>query len=171
MKWVVIRHDCLSLEEKHRIAELKDQHWPYGIDSQCQWMIENVKENDLHLMGIEETEEGAKLRAYATLQKVAASVDGLVQEMIGVGSVCVDKAFIQHGFGKQLMREANHFIHEQSSVGILLCKTILVGFYENCGWDKLEYQHATVAGKPFQICIMTLGNMRTCNEIEIDRNF
>lgn len=171
MRWRIVNHDTLSETDLLRVAKIKDQHWSYGIDSQIEWMRKNVMDEDIHLIAESDERKSSEIRAYATLSKINIGIDGKEYVVIGIGSVCVGKEFLNCGLGKALILEANKFIKDNKSLGILLCKDKLVSFYEKCNWQILNYKVAEVAGAPFENKIMLLGGMDSCAKIVIDRNF
>lgn len=169
--WKSIKHNELSDEERMKIAELKNQHWPYGIESQLSWIESNIQPNDVHLIGEEQTENGAVLRAYSTITTLKVRIDGKYDEFLGVGGVCVDKSIQHSGIGRLLMKATGEYIEQQEKKGILLCKENLQGFYRNCGWELLDYHMATVADMKYEQKVMILKSKFSCNEIVINRNF
>lgn len=171
MNWKVVKHKDLSMAEGLRIAYLKDQHWPYGLESQILWMKDNIEMDDAHLMGEEQDGNMVELKAYITLTNLSVMIDDLYIDCLGVGGVCVDKAIQHSGIGRLLMQEARKYINKQGRMGILLCKAPLVPFYEKCGWEPVQYQSALVAETNYEHNIMLLGKKCTCSNIIIDRNF
>ena len=171
MNWRVIKHRDLSMADGLRIAYMKDQHWPYGLESQIFWMKDNIRMDDAHLMGEEQSGDKTELKAYITLVNLSVAIDDLNIDCIGVGGVCVDKEMQHSGMGRHLMQEAGKYINEHSKPGILLCKEDLIPFYEKCGWKPIHYQIATVAGNYYEHNIMLLDKECTCSNIIIDRNF
>mgnify|MGYP000856164634 CR=1 FL=1 len=171
MNWKVVKHKDLSMAEGLRIAHLKDQHWPYGLESQILWMKNNIAMDDAHLMGEEQDESEVDLRAYITFTNLVVMIDDLQVSCIGVGCVCVDKTVQHTGTGKNLMQEAEKYINEQGQMGILLCRDPLVPFYEKCGWKLVQYKSAFVAGNNYDHNIMLLGKNCACSNIIIDKNF
>ena len=171
MNWKVVKHKDLSMAEELQIAYLKEQHWQYGLESQILWMRDNIQEDDAHLIGERSDDKKTIIQAYLTLINLIVKIDGQCLDYIGVGCVCVDKAYQQTGIGRHLMKEAELYIKEQNKCGILLCKNTLVPFYKKCGWHQLEYQSATVAGNQYEHNIMLLDKACTCSNITIDRNF
>ena len=168
LTWKIVKHTDLSIDDLHSIAVLKNQHWPYGIDSQIRWTKENVFDEDFHLMGMN---EDYRLVAYITISRLSVVIDGVSNEVLGIGGVCIDKEFEHHGYGKKMVNEANSFIQCQSLMGLLLCKENLVAFYKKCGWLDIEFECALVAGNAFSHKIMAFPNMFMCKSIAIDRNF
>ena len=158
----------MSTADLRNIAVLKNQHWPYGMDSQIRWMKDNVSDEDSHLLGLN---EGHKLVAYITVAKLCVVIDGVSNNSIGIGGVCIDKELERQGYGRILVNKANDFIRQQSSNGLLLCKEKLVDFYKKCGWLDVSFNRATVAGNAFCHKIMAFPNTFKCESITIDRNF
>lgn len=171
MNWRVVKHKDLSMAEGLRIAYLKDQYWPYGLESQILWMRDNIGLDDVHLMGEQMDGDEMVLKAYITLTNLKIEIDQQHIDFIGVGGVCVDKIIQHSGMGRLLMNEARKYINRQNKPGILLCKDTLVPFYEKCDWGLLHYQSACVAGNNYEHNIMLLDKDCTCSNIIIDKNF
>ncbi len=171
MKWRFVNHQNLLMAEGIRIAYLKDQHWPYGVESQILWMKKNIEMEDVHLMGEEQVSNNIVLRAYTTLSNINVELDNQNISCVGVGGVCVDKDVEHSGLGRLLLQEAEKYIINQDKLGILLCKESLTPFYQKCGWNELDYSEALVAGKKYDHSIMVLGEVSTCSNIVVDRNF
>ena len=135
MIWKIVKHRDLSKEECLRIASLKDQHWQHGVESQIQWMKDNIEMDDIHLMG-EELEAGIiSLKAYMALINLTVQIDDQFVDCFGVGNVCVNKDSQHMGLGRTLLKEAEQYIKSHHKLGILLCKDALIPFYENNGWE------------------------------------
>lgn len=171
MIWKVVKHGNLSMAEGLRIAYLKDQHWPYGLESQILWMKDSIELDDAHLLGEEQDGNNMVLKAYSTLTNLRIEIDEQHIDCIGVGGVCVDKAIQHFGIGRLLMNEARKYINSQNKLGILLCKDMLVPFYEKCDWRLLHYQSASVAGNNYVHDVMLLDKEWTCSSIIIGKNF
>lgn len=167
MNCKIIKHENLLLEEGLKIAYLKNQHWPYGIESQILWMHNNIRRGDVHLL----VEDDSVLKAYCALVALNTVIDGVNNDCLGVGGVCVDVRFQHSGLGKSLMQEVKRYVNSLNKVGILLCKDALVNFYEKCGWNMLNYNMANIANNNYKHCIMLLEETRTCLDVLIDRNF
>lgn len=171
MKWEFIRHCDLSSNEKYQIAKIKDQHWPYGINSQLEWMKKNIRDEDVHLIGKNET-ENRDLIAYLTLTKINILIDTEGYEAIGVGGVCVEKKHQHIGLGQNTMKEASAYISNREKIGVLLCKDSLIKFYDICGWKKLKYKKAITDRVEYSNNIMVLDYKKlSCDIVTIDRIF
>ena len=171
LNWKIIKHKDLTQAECLRIAQLKDEHWPYGLESQIQWMAQNIGIEDVHLMGEEQDGKNIILNAYITLTNIKVMIDNHNITCIGVGGVCVEKDLQHSGVGRLLMHEAEKYIVGQDKLGILLCKDSLIPFYSKCGWNIINYLTAVVAEKEYEYNIMLLGKSCHCSNIIIDRNF
>lgn len=168
MNWNVVAHKDLTKKTKVCIAELKDQHWSYGIESQLNWMSKNVHADDSHLLGVDRS---GILRAYLTLVKIKANYGGIENDALGIGGVCVDKSIEHSGIGKQLVAAANAYIESNAKTGLLLCKDELVEFYKKCKWITVDFEKAYVDGRSFENIIMTYPFKLKCESISLDRNF
>jgi len=171
MNWKLVKHKDLTMADGLRIAYLKEQHWPYGLESQILWMRDNIALDDVHLMGEKQDGDKIVLEAYITLSNLTVTIDNQQIDCIGVGGVCVDKTIQHSGIGRLLMQEAEMYITKQGRLGILLCKESLVSFYKKCGWKLVQYKSASVAGINYEHNIMLLGKNCTCSNIIIDKNF
>ncbi len=168
LKWEVVRHVELSDKTKISIAELKNQHWPYGIESQIEWMNKNIQNDDYHLLGFENS---GMLRAYLTIVQLNVRYDGKEKSVFGIGGVCVDRSIIHSGLGKKLVLVANSYIQKEAKIGLLLCKEMLTDFYKKCDWINVDYEKACVAGRSFENIVMSYPHEFKCESISIDRNF
>ncbi len=169
MNWRFIAHKDLTTAEEICIAKLKDQHWKYGFKSQIRWMKENIRPDDLHLVGEVEINGKIKIQAYSTLSNIRVIIDGKTYKFIGIGNVCVEKDVQHSGIGMQLMDVVGKYLDEEN--GILLCKDALVNFYEKNGWKFVYYQQATVGERDYKNQIMLFKRDCKCKSIIISRNF
>lgn len=116
------------------IIDIKCISWPYDPDSQFQWIIKNLRENDLHFL-LREKQEG-KVLAYLNLVDVEASFDsGTMILCWGLGNVCTREKGT--GKGREIMLLLNDFIINNNRTAILLCKERVIGFYKKMGWCEI----------------------------------
>ncbi len=168
LNWSIVAHRDLTNETRICIAELKNQHWSYGIESQLNWMSKNVHAEDSHLLGVDRS---GTLRAYLTLVRIKVDYGEEENDAVGIGGVCVDKSVEHIGLGKQLVATANAYIESKTKIGLLLCKDGLVEFYKKCKWITVDCETAYVGGQSFDNIIMTYPFDLKCKRISIDRNF
>lgn len=130
-----IKHAECSFNLLQKIGSLKKQYWNYPIKNQIEWLNNNIRTEDTHLCLLEK----GKLIAYTTIVQVVYKLnDGKDRNALGIGSVCVDKSFINKQFGFLIVQLATFYIRQQSVLGLLLCKKELVSFYEKCNWIKYD---------------------------------
>lgn len=154
MQFEVIKNQDLKVEKLTKIISLKEQYWKHGNESQVAWMKNNLKDNDLHVLMMNNGGGEYNLIAYLNLVNIIADVDEVSYKCIGVGNVCVDKAHEHDGFGQKLMNFANQFIKNNDSCGILLCKPMVRGFYRKTGWIEICPEEAYVDGSVYSSLIM-----------------
>lgn len=166
-----IKTKDLSPDQLSAIAQLKDQHWKYGIESQKEWIRKNILSDDTHLM-LNSIEGGVKrLRAYLHLAAVEVQTDGVLSEMIGIGNVCVDAEVEHKGFGRLLMDTAEIYITSLNKTGILLCKPKVEGFYQSCGWKIVNGGNVQISSHPFYDIVMTDRVNMDHKTLAFNRNF
>lgn len=169
LRWKVIKHSDITEDELRQIVQLKDQHWPYGLESQKHWIDNNIIIDDYHLCGMDDN----ILVAYMAIVHVDLEIDSQRIDCLGLSNVCVDKNVEKKGFGGKLVSEANRFIIAKKLTGLLLCKESLVPFYQKYGWRLLDYVEASVGGVPYDKRVMIYAN-RDLNDVDfiiINRNF
>ncbi len=165
----ILKTKELSADQISDINRLKDQYWPYGPKEHMRWFVENLTEDDTHLMLLENRWEsydenddsdgepspkGNRLLGYLNLVKTEAIIDTKRYDIIGIGNVCVDLANRHKGLGALLMDNANAYIEKSKSCGIILCHGEMVEFYSKYGWKKMECNKALVAGDYFSYIVM-----------------
>jgi predicted GNAT family N-acyltransferase len=135
-KCILNKNVAASLLEE--IIILKEESWPYGIQSQEIWIKENIKDNDVHFCCFDENEY---LYSYANLVQRSIKVMNQEISVFGIGNVCVRSKLKGKGFGIELMNNINQFLIESNKVGALFCKESLVNFYLNAEWILIKNQN------------------------------
>lgn len=127
-----IRQSDLSPQELDEIIRIKSIAWPYSYEKQVEWINNNLKDTDIHLLLLEDN----KIVAYLNLIPNVLLLDDNVYHILGVGNVCsIERG---KGFGVELMRQTNQLISEENKIGLLFCKPSLVYFYNKNGWIVIE---------------------------------
>ncbi len=135
MKIKFIKHGECSEELLHIVASLKMQHWDYPIAEHIRWFNTNLFTDDVHLCVF----EAEILVAYATISHIQYELeDGMSQNALGIGSVCVDKNHLNKQYGFLVIQLATFYIRQQKAMGLLICKDELVPFYEKTNWQKFN---------------------------------
>jgi len=128
-----IKHGECPYNLLYKIGSLKKQYWDYPIKEQIEWFNNNIGNEDIHLCLLEK----GKLIAYTSILQVEYKLsDGIDRNASGIGSVCVDKSFLNKQFGFLIIQLATFYIRQQAVLGLLICKDVLVSFYEKCNWIK-----------------------------------
>lgn len=167
-EFIVIKHEHLTDDYLNEIVRLKQQHWHYSTESQKEWIQSSLKPNDLHLL----MKIDKQYIAYLSINVINMFVDGKAMVGKGLGNVCVDKAFQGQGLGKRIVEKANVIIKANDDIGILLCRTHLVPFYERCGWYNVSYDSLEIDNKVFVDAMMLFNNdLKHITYMTLDRNF
>jgi GNAT superfamily N-acetyltransferase len=125
----------ITQEEIVAICLIKDQYWPYSMESQLQWWKENTDESDLFFILVKNNQTIAFLRLRTGL--VAKGKDFF--DAFCVTEVCVHKDYLRRGLGKQLLDVASMYIKKTDSpIGYLLCWDNQTEFYQKCGWRPIS---------------------------------
>lgn len=123
-----IKHGDITPTIIDSIIVLKSVAWPYDRTSQLQWISNNIKDSDIHVLLYSDS----LLVSYLNLIDINLIVKGKEDKGLGVGNVCaLEKG---KGWGKELIIRTNEYIVNNNFVGLLLCKQELVKFYSHFGW-------------------------------------
>lgn len=128
--------NALITNEVHdKIITIKNQHWQYPKETHEKWRRDNLNDDDCHLWLENKTGE---IFAYLNFVFLKARFDTRIEDIIGIGNVCVNKDLLGRGEGLLLMQICNYYISMHNKPALLLCKRKLSAFYEKSGW--FEYQ-------------------------------
>lgn len=139
MKFEFIKHSNCNPNNITEICKIKNQYWVYSIEEQKKWLNNNISKDDFHVLLYEDTN---KLVGYLSLVLINVKFEDHVEEMYGVGSVCVDENNRGEKLGYLLMKLVDFFLYKKNKKGILLCKNSLVEFYEKCNW--IQYTNKVI---------------------------
>lgn len=159
-----IKHEKIDVETIKQICEIKEENWKYSIQEQKNWITENIKNNDVHVLIFSDDK---KLIGYANLIHGNCLINNSVdREFLGVGNVCVNFQFKKKGIGKFIMNNINDYIVKHDTIGILFCRNKLIDFYLKCDWNLFNSNNITTL---FDLTsITTLGyNIEKTNNIKI----
>lgn len=160
----IVRHGDLSIREALDIIEIKSIAWPYDADSQFQWMIRNLRENDLHFLLRDD--ESNQIEAYLNLVELEAEFEkGNKRTCWGLGNVCARER--GKGKGREIMLLLNKYIKTNNFYAILLCKDKLIDFYSKVGWTELKNE----SGMSSEIRVMQFGDEKQLALISSNRMF
>lgn len=163
---VVRKHSDVVEVDISRIIALKGQHWKYSVDSQKEWIGNNIHDADYHLWLENET---GKILAYLNVVNLKAQTNTIGKAMLGIGNVCVDLKLKRTGLGSLLMSACRYFLGNLGLPSILLCKDYLLDFYKKAGWSEF-HGTVTIDNKEYVGCLMTSDDLNT-SAIALDRPF
>ncbi len=167
-EFIIIKHEDLTADALNEIVRLKQQHWNYSAESQKKWIQSCLKADDLHLL----MKMDDKFVAYLSINVINMVVNGQAMVGKGLGNVCVDKDVQRQGLGKKIVEKANEIIKINDDIGILLCHTHLIPFYERCGWVNTSYDNLEIDKRTFADVVMLFNNdLRHITYMTLDRSF
>lgn len=128
----IIKHSDILFRDVIRVAKIKSTAWPYPVESQLRWIIDNQKEFDYHVI----LRKGVDDIAYLNICPVKAFLDGEERNFWGIGNVCTKNHGLGHG--QYLIESINQHIKRNNMAGLLFCKKNLVNFYLRYGWQLIS---------------------------------
>ena len=131
----VIKHKEILFSEILEIIDIKYRAWPYSLDKQLLWIIDNIQGDDLHLIL---NDEGINV-AYMDMVDVRLKVGSENVDVYGIGNVC--SILKGKGYGKELMKQANEYLVDNNKAGLLFCHIPLIKFYEKFGWSLVPQEN------------------------------
>ncbi|WP_151830069.1 GNAT family N-acetyltransferase [Acinetobacter junii] len=155
----LIKHQDVTDQDIKEVIDLKSKQWSFSLDKQMQWIKNNMKNSDFHMLLLLDK----KSVAYLNLIDIELIVNGITRKGLGVGNVCaIEKG---KGYGFELMKEANKIITNLNKIGFLFCKEPLLNFYNSLGWEELEPKNYNVRGDNLKVMIF---NIKYDNEFLIE---
>lgn len=127
-----IRHSTIDPDVLKNVCEIKQIAWQYGLEKQIEWINQNIRGEDFHVLMYGNT----NVIAYLNLININVCVDGNNMCGFGVGNVCSRTRGI--GYGGMLMKKVNNFLTTQEKLGLLFCKPSLVKFYSKYHWKQID---------------------------------
>lgn len=138
-----ICHENIEHSRLLDVIKMKSSVWDYPLESQIQWMYENIAPSDIHCIL---KDDGIDV-AYLNLVNIALDIDGARYSGFGVGNVC--SLVKSKGYGSVLMEMTNLYIKQQTRIGMLFCKSSLLAFYSRFDWKRILRDHLLL---PSGIC-------------------
>ena len=166
LRILCIEDSKITDEMTDKVIKIKQLYWDYSQEEHKMWLQMNINDNEYHLIITGSNEE---VIAYLNIVRTSITYNGVNEEVMGVGNVCVDKKYSGQGIGQLLMSACNYYLNSFNKRAILMCKSNLISFYEKSGWKKHNGQ-VYLKGTDFQGAVMfnkPIGNF----EILIERNF
>lgn len=142
------------------------EYWPYDLNSQKEWILNNIKSDDYNLLLLINNE----LCGFMNLTNVTGLLDELSYcNFIGIGNVCISKSHSGKGLGLLMMHAARYYIEENEKNGILFCKDELIPFYLKAGWKNNNIK-VSIGENELDDILMSLSNI-DAKSIRLNRKF
>jgi len=125
-------HKEISQSEITEIINIKSKAWPYSFDSQLEWIDNNLKATDIHVL----LSSNGEYVAYLNLIDIEIKLDNNIMNGYGIGNVCAAEK--GKGYGSKIIESANEYLLSMNRIGLLFCKDHLVDFYKRYGWEIIE---------------------------------
>jgi hypothetical protein len=155
-----IQHDKLPQGLLDEIIKVKAVAWPYSYNQQCDWIKNNLKSSDIHVLLL----DGEKVVAYLNLVEIVVQIDSTELSGFGVGNVCaIEKG---KGWGRELLKEVNNYLLENRRLGLLFCKEKLVRFYIKSEWILLPNQRLIISNIGSQVYTFAYNAPADFNELK-----
>ena len=163
----IIKHSDLNNELLLEICSIKNIAWPYPLESQKQWLRNNLIGSDIHLLLYNED----ILIAYLNLVNVEVVIDKNKVKALGVGNVC--SSVRGKGYGADLMRAANNYILQCKKSAILFCNRELLNFHQKYDWiavDRDSIDLPNIKAQTFEVMLYNV-NLPVRSLLYSDRLF
>jgi hypothetical protein len=134
MELQLIQHSSILFRDVLRVIDIKSVSWPFPVESQLRWILDNVKDDDTHVF----LHDGETDLAYLTLSPVKAKLNGILTSFMGVGCVCT--RYHGTGLGEALVLRLNEYLLENNYRGLLFCKNSLIPFYRRYDWEMIPLE-------------------------------
>ncbi len=132
MEFVFLLHSQLTEEDLEKIVSLKKIHWDYPIEEHKNWIYNNIKKDDIHVLML----ENEALVGYMNLIQTEVVLNDETQPFLGIGNVCSLKKGL--GYGRELLIGVQKYLLKNNYKGILFCKDKLVDFYTKFEWTLID---------------------------------
>lgn len=165
MEFVFLVQSQLTEQDLEKIISLKKIHWNYSTEEHKNWINNNIKKDDIHVLML----ENEVLVGYMNLIQTEVFLNNEIQHFLGIGNVCsLEKGL---GYGRELLIGVQNYLFENNYKGILFCKDKLVGFYTKFGWTLID--GSKIISKNYKNVNVMFYNVDTnINRVEYDgRNF
>lgn len=125
-------HFELTFLEISEIIEFKEKIWSYGYNSQKNWIKQNIREDDIHLILKHENQ----IIAYLNLVKIKYVFESATFQALGLGNVCVHPKLRNMSLGSYLIEKVLEKTNGQRV--FLWCDGQLIDFYKQNGFEFIK---------------------------------
>lgn len=118
----------------NQILNLKDSYWKFGIKSQRQFFLKNIKKKDIHnLLFI-----NSRLVGYTLLKNMQIKQNDNLINYLHFDTFIIDKKYRSMNYSPKLMQFNNSIIKKKKSFSILLCENDMLKYYSKFNWLKIN---------------------------------
>jgi len=128
----IIKHENIQYSQLEDIFKIKSIFGNYTLESQVNWIENNIKVDDIHFL----IYDNNKLIAYTNLIEETLLINNEKINILGIGNVCVNEK--GKNDGSLLMKNVNKFLLDNNKIGLLFCKKNLIPFYKKADWILIE---------------------------------
>ncbi|MBT0573046.1 hypothetical protein [Riemerella anatipestifer] len=161
----VLKHSSLLEDKLKEIIEIKSIRWKYTYEEHFNWIKENIRLNDYHVLVYLD----GKLVAYTNFVNVLVQINNEDIPFMGVGNVCT--SISGKGYGNLLMEEVRNILINKGWSGILFCKENLIPYYKKFLWRKVD-KNDILNKLDTKVNIMIINYLGVIKELNYqDRNF
>ena len=128
----IIKHKNIENSQLKDICQIKSIFGNYTLESQLNWIENNIGSDDIHLL----IYDNYKLIAYTNLIEETLLINNENINILGIGNVCVDEK--GKNKGTLLIKNVNKFLYDNQKIGLLFCKKNLIPFYKKTDWILIE---------------------------------
>jgi hypothetical protein len=118
----------------NQILNLKDGYWKFGIKSQRQFFLNNVKKNDIHnLLFINN-----RLVGYTLLKNMKIKQSDKLINYLHFDTFIINEKYRSMNYSPKLMQFNNNIIKKKKIFSILLCENNMLKYYSKFNWVKIN---------------------------------
>ena len=118
----------------NKILNLKESYWKFGIKSQRQFFLNNIKKEDIHnLLFI-----NSRLVGYTLLKNMKIKQSDRLINYLHFDTFIIDEKYRSMNYSPKLMQFNNSIIKKKKSFSILLCENDMLEYYSKFNWVKIN---------------------------------
>ncbi len=153
---MILKADIVVLNQKDldettlvKIARLKQQWWPYPLESQTAY-LKNLPPSEQHILGL--VDEG--IVSYLRLTRRVARAKGKSFQVAGISTVCTDKKHQKKGLGREVVLAVTDLVDcKQFDFALLQSSKEFVEFYLKCGFRETSIRFYSLDKKQSQLAV------------------
>ena len=143
-----ITHKSINEKLLKKIIVLKKQQWKYSYKSHKEWIKDNLKPVDVHIVLFIKK----KLIGYTMLRKRKLIIGKNKKNFLYFDTHIVDNKYRKLNIDNQkistyLMTLAKKYIFKKKSLAFLLCQKKLFRYYKQNGWNQISRDKFQINGK------------------------